>query len=432
MMRKSASFSLLAVATSFTALLAPAQAFTPFNLTQTFNNPTTEAGDWFGGFVSTNHTKALIGAVLDDTGATDAGSAYLFDTETGNLLHTFNNPDPQIGDLFGRSVSISSIYALIGANFDDAGAENAGSVYLFNTVNGDLLQTFNNPTPETGDEFGHFVSIDGTNALIGAIRDNTGATDAGSAYLFDTETGDLLQTFNNPTPEAGDWFGYSVSVDGTYALIGASQDNTGATNAGSAYLFNTETGDLLQTFNNPDPQSDDWFGWSVSISGTNALIGAWGDNTGATDAGVAYLFNTETGDLLKTFNNPDPKTGDQFGRSVSINGTNVLIGANGDINTGATDGGFAYLFNTETGDLIKTFNNPDPQPGDQFGNSVSISGANALIGAYRDNTGAESSGSAYLYQQQPEVTEQVPEPVSVSALLGLGLGALVAKGKKQA
>ena len=44
----------------------------------------------------------VVGAYTDDTGATNAGSAYVFDAATGNLLHTLNNPTPAASDYFGR------------------------------------------------------------------------------------------------------------------------------------------------------------------------------------------------------------------------------------------------------------------------------------------------------------------------------------------
>src|SRR3989338_4855257 len=55
--------------------------------------------------------------------------------------------------------------------------------------------TINNPTPASNDHFGYSVSISGDKVLIGAYSDFSG-----SAYLFDSTTGTLLQTFNNPTP----------------------------------------------------------------------------------------------------------------------------------------------------------------------------------------------------------------------------------------
>jgi len=63
----------------------------------------------------------------------NAGSAYLFDT-SGNLLHTYNNPTPMPTDRFGHSVSIWGDFVLVDANADDTGAENAGSVYLYDHV----------------------------------------------------------------------------------------------------------------------------------------------------------------------------------------------------------------------------------------------------------------------------------------------------------
>ncbi|GCL53807.1 integrin alpha beta-propellor repeat protein [Microcystis aeruginosa NIES-3806] len=415
--------------TSLAGVIAPAQAFTPLSLTKTFNNPTAEEYDNFGYSVSLSGTSALIGAPYDSTGASDAGSAYLFDTTTGTLQQTFNNPTAEDDDNFGYSVSLSGTSALIGAPYDSTGATGAGSAYLFDTITGNLLKTFNNPTAEEYDNFGNSVSLSGTTALIGAPYDNTGATNAGSAYLFDTITGNLLKTFNNPTPASADYFGYSVSLSGTTALIGAHYDDTGATNAGSAYLFDTTTGDLLKTFNNPTAEDYDYFGNSVSLSGTTALIGAYRDDTGATNAGSAYLFDTITGNLLKTFNNPTAEEYDNFGNSVSLSGTSALIGAPYD-STGALGAGSAYLFETTTGTLQQTFNNPTAEEYDNFGYSVSLSGTTALIGAYGDSTGATSAGSAYLYQETQTV--QVPEPSLTILGTGVVLGVLpfLKKGKK--
>ena len=195
--------------------------------------------------------------------------------------------------MFGYSVAaVGTDRVLIGAYWDDTGATNAGAAYLFST-NGALLTTFTNPTPATYDGFGSSVAAVGTDrVLIGASSDNTGATDAGAAYLFRTN-GMLLTTFTNPTPADDDFFGSSVAAVGTdRVLIGASGNDTGTTDAGVAYLFSTN-GTLLTTFTNPTPANSDKFGSSVAAVGTDrVLIGAYYDDTGATDAGAAYLFST--------------------------------------------------------------------------------------------------------------------------------------------
>ncbi len=389
-------------------------------LLQTFNNPTPVPEDRFGHSVSISGNYVLVGTHRDDTGAESAGSAYLFDT-SGKLLRTFNNPTPELGDRFGIRVSISGNYVLVGAHHDNTGVQSAGSAYLF-TTSGNLLQTFNNPTPERYDRFGHSVSISENYVLVGAPWDETGAEDAGSAYLFDT-SGNLLQTFNNPTPELKEEFGESVSISGNYVLVGAHHDNTGAPSAGSAYLFDT-SGILLQTFNNPTPERDDQFGKFVSISGDYVLVGADGDNTGAPSAGSAYLFDT-SGNLLQTINNPRPVHLANFGHSVSISGNYIAVGAFHD-DTKTESAGSAYLFDT-SGNLLQTFNNPTPEFGDSIAHSVSISGNYVLVGAHEENTGAPSAGSAYLFTQNStsKVIDEKLLPIDTDSLFLIDVQASV-------
>jgi len=125
-------------------------------------------------------------------------------------------------------------------------------------------------------------------------------------------------------------------------LIGAYGDKTGASSAGAAYLYST-SGTLLTTFTNPFPAVNDNFGWAVSGVGTDkVLIGTPNDDTGAIDSGAADLFTTN-GTLLTTITNPTPEFRDNFGSTVAAMGTNrIIIGAHLD-NIGAADSGVAYL-----------------------------------------------------------------------------------------
>jgi hypothetical protein len=363
----------------------------------TITNPTPAPGDNFGCSVATvGSDRVLIGCLYDDTGALNAGAAYLFSTN-GTLLTTFTNPTPAAGAFFGSSVAArGNDRVLIGASGDDTGAYNAGVAYLFGT-NGALLTTFTNPTPAADDWFGSAVAVVGTDqVLIAANKDDTGALNAGAAYLFSTN-GVLLTTLTNPTPAADDYFGWTVAAVGPdRVLIGASSDDTGAANAGAAYLFSTN-GTLVATFNNPTPAAGDNFGYSLAAVGTDrVLIGAECDNTGISYAGAAYLFSTN-GMLLTTFTNPTPAAGDVFGYSVAAVGTDrVLIGAPYD-DTGISDAGAAYLFSTN-GALLTTFTNPAPASSDHFGSPVVAVGTDlVLIAALQDDMGAMDAGAAYLF-----------------------------------
>jgi len=352
-------------------------------------NPSPAFADWFGYSVAAaGIDRVLVGAVATSGG----GAVYLF-SNNGTLLTTFTNPTPAASDFFGRSITtVGTDWVLIGADGDDSFGNDAGTAHLFGT-NGAFLGSLVDPFAVSGGRFGCAATAVGTDRmLIGAFGS---AGTAGAAYLFRTNGGYTI--FTNPTPASGDRFGSSVAVVGSdRVLISADFDDTGATDAGAAYLFSTN-GALLTTFTNPTPAVSENFGRSMTVVGTDrVLIGAPGDDTGATDSGAAYLFSTN-GTLLITFTNPTPAANDHFGRSVAaVAADRLLIGADGD-STGASGAGAAYLFSTN-GVLLATFTNPTPAANDNFGASVVAAGANqVLIGAPYDNTGATDAGEVYLF-----------------------------------
>ena len=252
-----------------------------------------EPEDCFGGSVSISGDYALIGAPNDDN---VKGSAYVFKrdgtswTEEAKLVASFRLPL----DWFGGSVSIDDDFALIGAwEYLRYGT---GSAYVFKRSgtawsNGEKLTASDGAF---GDFFSASVSIDGDYALIGAIADN-GAM--GSAYVFKfhgtrswTEEAKLVASDG----ALEDCFGF-VSISGDYALIGSPGGNG---LKGSAYMFKrtVTVWNEKQKLIASDGALDDWFGWSVSIDGYNALIGAREDNDAT---GAAYVF-------VKSGPDPDP------------------------------------------------------------------------------------------------------------------------------
>jgi len=142
------------------------------------------------------------------------------------------------------------------------------------------------------DYFGFSVSISGTLALVGAYLNDVGPNqDQGSAYLFDCSSFPCSQVdrFN------GDYFGWSVSISDSFALVGASQaDIGGNTSQGSAYLFDCSSPPCSQIAkpNANDGDVGDFFGSSVSIAGPLAIVGAYADDIGDnSNQGSAYLFD---------------------------------------------------------------------------------------------------------------------------------------------
>jgi len=382
----------------------------------TFLNPTAAGSDSFGFAIAGVGNNILIGAPSDDTGAANTGAAYLFDGSTGALLQSFFNPSAQADDAFGTAVAAVGTNVLIGAPLYDIPPSpipifNTGRAYLFDSDTGGLLQTFENPSPDFFDEFGAAVAGVGTNALVGAPGDNAAE---GTVYLLDSTTGGVLQTFNNPTPPGGnDEFGRSVAAFGSNVLIGSPLDDTGASNAGSAYLFDSNTGGLLQTFNNPTPAVDDEFGRSVAAVGNNVLVGSPLDDTAANNAGAAYVFDSNTGGLLQTLLSPTPTNNGRFGTAVAAVGSHNLVGAPFDT-TSTNNAGAAYVFDGNTGQLRQSFTNPIPTGVNQFGAAVASAGTNALVGTPFDDTGATNTGIAYAFPTQYSFSDNPDLSVTIA------------------
>src|SRR5207249_7728864 len=135
-------------------------------------NPTPADYDLFGDAVAAAGAIAVVGAPFDDTTKPNAGSAYVFDTATGALLHTLQAPHPREGDLFGSAVAASDTMILVGAPFDDTVAANAGAAHLFDASTGALLHTFLNPRPTPDGPFAPPVATAGRPVLTAAPFDD--------------------------------------------------------------------------------------------------------------------------------------------------------------------------------------------------------------------------------------------------------------------
>ena len=388
------------------------------------NKPAVGNFEYFGSDVAAvGADKLLVGAYQDSTGWDNGGAAYLFRTDR-TLLRTFLSPTPQNQEHFGFAVAaVGQDMVLIGADANDTGALDAGAAHLFST-SGAFVTTITNPTPAASDAFGFAVAAVGADkVLIGAYADHFGANNGGAAYLF-TTNGTLLATFNNPTPASGDRFGIAVAAVGSdRVLIGADRDDAGATDAGVAHLFQIN-GTLLGTITNPTPAVSDAFGYAVAGVGPDkVLIGAWADNSAGNAGGAAYLFNT-SGTLLTTITNPTPASGDQFGVAVEAVGTDALLISAAHDSSGGTDAGAAYLFSIE-GSLLSTFNNPAPATGDLFGNALAAGTDKLFVAALQDDAGATDCGAVYVFALESVMSGLVAETVRDGAITAAKLDSTI-------
>ncbi|MEE8154910.1 MAG: FG-GAP repeat protein [Phycisphaerales bacterium] len=358
------------------------------------------ASDLFGRSVAISGATAVVGAYQDDDNGGNSGSAYLFSTTTGMQTAKLLPDDGAANDHFGFSVAISGATTIVGAQLDADNGTDSGSAYLFDTTTGTQMAKLLPNDAAAFDHFGFSVAISGATAIVGAPFDDDNGNNSGSAYLFDTTTGTQIAKLLPNDDAGGDRFGSSVAISGATAIVGAYRDDDSGDDSGSAYLFDisdpAKPTQIVKLLPNDGAASDE-FGFSVAISDATAIVGARRDADNGTDSGSAYLFDTTTGTQIAKLLPDDGAASDEFGFSVAISGATGIVGALHDGDNGPTSGS-AYLFDTTDGRQLFKLLPIDGEASDQFGLSVAIRGATAIVGAdFDDDNGAES-GSAYLFE----------------------------------
>ncbi|MFI5300704.1 MAG: hypothetical protein ACHREM_21690 [Polyangiales bacterium] len=352
----------------------------------------------FGISVAMSGSLAVIGA----DNKQPPGAAYIF-AESGSSWTQQAELYPSDGaamDMFGNSVAIDGTTAIVGAFRKSIGPNTGeGAAYAF-VQNGatwsqqqELVATGFGVT-QYG--FGSSVAVSGTTAIVGA--DAAYVNELGAAYVFTQHAAVWTQQQKLFASDgaygsggSGDSFGCSAALDGTTAIVGARAAHAGK---GQAYIFvlSGATWNQQQVLAASDGAAAEYFGSSVAIAGTTAVIGAPGGN-------VAYVF-VQTGSTWSQ--QPDLRPSDSttkaFGSSVAIHGTTVLVGAGGTLSLTGTD--TAYLF-TQTGTTWKQqtkFGHASGTSDTKFGFSVALTSTEALIGAPFETVGTASyQGAAYLY-----------------------------------
>ena len=402
--------------------------------------------DRFGVSVAVDGNTAVVGAfqpTYTDPDTSEVvsrpGVAYVFTRDTNTGVWTqktkLTAADGAAGDGFGVSVAVDGDTVVIGARGDDSvGKIDKGAIYVFRKPatgwpSSTTIATKITATDgEGGDLFGASVALYGDSTIVaGAPRDEIevsgGVVRSGSAYVFTRSSGSWSPkaklTASNAA--ANDEFGNSVALVGDIILVGAyGKDGNSITDSGLVYLFvkpdtddgwtdDTETVRLRAS----DRAVNDNFGRSVALDDATIVVGASGGTGSAyvfTEPSNGWVANansevTETAKLTAS----DGASGDQFGRSVAVDGSTILVGGHQNDEKG-TDSGSIYVFteptdgwadSREAAKLIAS----DGRAGDRFGIALALDGDTALVAAPRkdandddDDTGNDvaDAGSAYV------------------------------------
>ena len=374
------------------------------------------ATDNFGSAVAVSESHVLVGAVRGDEGATDAGVAYLYkrDGIRAQFVTTLKAVDPVAGDNFGAAVAIDGKWALVGA--PDKGR---GVVYAYYNRSGDewlLAARLEDQTAQFGDGYGTSVAVDGNYMAVGIPEDGRTTPGAGRVQIFRWDesqarivTENVLR-HNDRAP--GDAFGSSVAISGSSVVVGApGRVVAEQQGAGAAYVFENlhlypvQVAEITAT----SPTGRRNFGTGVGMYGDQVIAGG---------GGVAEIHerNPVTGiwERRAALTSPNP-LGNYFGRSVDISATHAVVGSGfEDFGAFASGGLFVYSRNP-AGDWqeVDQVVHADPAAFDALGFRVALHDDLVLAGANtRDVEGVSDAGAAYLFSPEvggvlPDITLQV-------------------------
>ena len=447
--------------------------------------------DHFGNFVAVDGDTVLVGAVGDDS---DKGSAYVFGTGEwadipGSGAGTISHIARGLRNNVKHTFRVRAVNAAGAGDASEAAATpvaaasgpsrptdltvtqtGVGQVRLAWTASTEPLTVRRYQyKQDDGSGFGDWIIIEGSDSstashtitgliagieysfTVGAVNgEGQNASDVESVTLeaqaaapsnLDADVGDeqVKLSWDDPGDSTidnyqlfqidpskltaadglrGDEFGISAAVDGDTAVIGAYQDDdaTNGDNSGSAYVFTEVSGVWRQVakLTADDGAANDEFGYSVDVDGSTIVIGARQDDadTNDNDEGAAYVFTkpasgwadmTQTAKLTAF----GAAAGDEFGISVAVDGNTILVGAH----QNDSDDGAAYVFTkpftgwADSSETAKLIAS-DAAADDEFGISVAVDGDTAVIGARQDDDNGSQSGSAYVFTKVSGVWSQ--------------------------
>jgi hypothetical protein len=442
------SFTTLDAAATFTSLLPQLQVqVSPAVTVAGYGQPTQEAkltasdgtaGDNFGHLVSLSGDRLAVTAIRDDDHGTDSGAAYVFSWDGNAWVEQtkLTASDGAAGDNFGYGVSLSGDRLAVAAAFDDDYGDQSGAAYVF-SWDGSAWVEQAKLTPSdatTEDIFGSSVSLSGDRLVVGARQFNSDfPTRPGAAYVFDWDGSAWVEQAKLTASDgaAGDVFGYTVSLSGDRLVVGAHGNDGQGSDSGAAYVFDWDGSAWVEQakLTASDGVAEDVFGNSVSLSGDRLAVSAWGNDDYGGDSGSVYMFGwdgsawVEQAKLVAS----DGAAGDRFGQSVSLSGDQVVIGAFFDDDRGSNSGS-AYVFNWDGSAWVEQtkLTASDGAGGDMLGIGVSLSGDRLVASAWEDDDNGSNSGSAYVFSLPSPVPPLAP--VAMQLAVAIGQDSVLANG----
>jgi hypothetical protein len=347
--------------------------------------------------------------------------------------------DGTANSFFGSAAALQDDTALIGADGDN-NFQGAAYIFLSRFGNGRWteVQKLTASDGFAGDEFGYRVDLSRNTLVVGAFSATVnGVVSQGAAYVFTKSTNTWSENQKLLASDGGlfDNFGASVALYRDTIVVGANGATVNGNPAqGAVYVFSLSNGiwTEAQKLTAQDGAAYDNFGLSVALQGSTILVGSPVANiNGHSGQGAVYTFTNVNGiwSFAQKLVASDGGTNDGFGESVALDRGTALVGAYGATVDGHSGQGAAYIFTNSGGTLTETqkLTANDGETNANFGNAVALDNHHALIGADVSTVGGHTSaGKAYIFAETAGAWSQIHTLVASDPATDDFFGAAVA------
>jgi len=338
----------------------------------------------FGTSIAVSADKIYVSAYGNGPGA-----VYIFD-HFGVYQSTLTATDGVFGDEFGKSIAVFGDNVVIGAPKSD---NRNGAVYHFSSGSFVRKLIASDAATSVQQQFGGSVDFSGGKIVIGASKANF---EQGSVYIFNAETFSEDTKIQHENPNFFDNFGIVVAISGERIYVGAERASSNF--AGAVYIFDLNGNSIM---NIPGVSTGDFFGSSLSVNGSILLIGSPRRSNNGVVSGSASIYSLDDANVMTSATlvaevfPSDGSAGSNFGASTFVQSNRLYVGADQSWNGGL---GKVYRYDSngiEIGSIVHL----DGVVGDldKFGYVIAANDNLVITSAIsQDNVGLESSGKVYI------------------------------------
>ncbi|MEX0747875.1 MAG: two-component regulator propeller domain-containing protein, partial [Rhodothermales bacterium] len=244
-------------------------------------------------------------------------------------------------------------------------------------------------------KFGQAVAADGNLLAVSAVRRNLDGS--GVVLVYDrSQAWQLVQTLSPKRPAVADHFGYSLALRGRHLVVGSPGASGRAEADGNVQIYERRGGwQPLAELHSSDPSFQGRFGDAVAFDGKRVVVGAPLERF---TAGAAYIFDAGSWALTARLTASQPEGEDEFGRSVAVLGDRVAVGAPRSVFSDRPRPGFVHVFECRSRcRQTHRLETPEHALEDQFGASVALSDSIVLVGAPLDSGVGDLTGAVHVF-----------------------------------